>query len=68
MHFKNYKEMRLEGVFTPSELSLDVECFFETSLLHDMPILVMGVKPVCPRLPVRGVNPVWSTIVSRVML
>ena len=57
MH-KVYKVMRFDGDFTLSELSLEWDCFFDISLLQDRGKLVIGVSPVCARLPVRGVNPV----------
>ena len=60
-----HNDIKLEGDFV--ELSLDVECFL-TSLLHVIGPLVIGVSPVCPKLPVNGVKPVWSTIVSKLKL
>ena len=60
-----HNDIKLDGDF--DELSLEVECFF-TSLLQVIGPLVMGVSPVCPKFPVNGVNPVWSTIVSKLKL
>lgn len=32
---KSYNVIKFDGDFIPSELSLDVDCFFDTSLLQD---------------------------------